>query len=72
MTPISRRLFLSSALAGLASPALPHAPINPIRPKSRPMGDNVRNETGAEALIEQSKLGGDVGFAVIDLKCGLI
>jgi len=79
MTPLSRRIFLSTALAGLASPIWAAAPAISLRPKPRPQGTVERPQgalpraaTGVEDLIAQANLGGHVGVTVIDVKSGLI
>ncbi|VAV89645.1 D-alanyl-D-alanine carboxypeptidase [hydrothermal vent metagenome] len=72
MTPITRRLFLSTALAGLASPALAGPLAVSLRPKQRPKAAVPRAVSGAKALIEQANLGGNVGFSVIDVQSGLV
>ncbi|MDZ7711492.1 MAG: D-alanyl-D-alanine carboxypeptidase/D-alanyl-D-alanine-endopeptidase [Roseovarius sp.] len=69
--PVSRRLFLSSALAALATPALAEAPAVSLRPVMRPAG--VRAAGGAaatEALIAGANLSGEVGYAVLDAATG--
>jgi D-alanyl-D-alanine carboxypeptidase/D-alanyl-D-alanine-endopeptidase (penicillin-binding protein 4) len=73
---ISRRLFLTSALAGMAVPAWADAPAKSLRPVVRP-GVRAAVATksavaGSAALIEAAKLGGEVAFAVADAKSGLI
>ncbi len=72
MKPLSRRIFLSAALAGLVSPLWAAAPAVSLRPKPRPQDAPRRAASGAEALIAQADLGGHVGFAVIDVKSGLV
>jgi D-alanyl-D-alanine carboxypeptidase/D-alanyl-D-alanine-endopeptidase (penicillin-binding protein 4) len=73
---ISRRFLLTTALAGLASGALAKAPKVSLRPQLRPEGGaeaaRKRSVPSAEALIERAKLGGDVGFSVIDVKTGKV
>lgn len=68
----SRRFFLSTALAGLASPVWAEAPKVSLRPQLRPKGAGRRTATGAKALIQSAQLGGRVGFSVVDVKSGLI
>ncbi|MFN3210742.1 MAG: D-alanyl-D-alanine carboxypeptidase/D-alanyl-D-alanine-endopeptidase [Roseovarius sp.] len=71
---ISRRFLLTSALAGLASGAWAKAPEVSLRPQLRPEGGaeaaRLRRVPTAEAIIERSRLGGDVGFCVVDIKTG--
>ncbi len=72
MTPLSRRIFLSTALAGLASPIWAAAPAVSLRPKTRPQAPPRRAASGAEDLIAQADLGGHVCYTVIDAKTGLV
>ncbi len=72
MTPISRRLFLTTALAGLTCPAWAAAPAVSLRPKLRPNTAPLREASGADILIGKAWLGGHVGFAVIDVTSGLV
>ncbi|MET4101187.1 D-alanyl-D-alanine carboxypeptidase/D-alanyl-D-alanine-endopeptidase (penicillin-binding protein 4) [Roseovarius sp. MBR-78] len=69
--PLSRRFFLSSALATLAAPALAEAPAVSLRPVLRPA--SIRAAQGAaatEALIAKARLSGEVGFAVLEAATG--
>ena len=72
MTPLSRRIFLSTAFAGLASPIWAAAPAISLRPKQRPQAALPRVAAGVEDLIAQANLGGHVAVTVIDVKSGLI
>ncbi|WP_372841163.1 D-alanyl-D-alanine carboxypeptidase/D-alanyl-D-alanine-endopeptidase [Phaeovulum sp.] len=67
----SRRFVLGGALAGLASPALPEPPTVSPLPIARPTTVlAARSAQASEALIDAAKLGGNVSFAVIDLRSG--
>lgn len=76
--PFSRRLFLGALLSGTATGLLAEAPKRSLRPVARPSGSAAKaaaarpGATGARALIEQAKLGGRVGFSVVDVKTGLV
>ncbi|QFT82051.1 D-alanyl-D-alanine carboxypeptidase DacC precursor [Roseovarius sp. THAF27] len=73
---ISRRFLLTTALASLAGGALANAPKVSLRPQLRPEGGaeaaRLRSVPSADALIERAKLGGDVGFSVVDVKTGKV
>ncbi|MCZ0812429.1 MAG: D-alanyl-D-alanine carboxypeptidase/D-alanyl-D-alanine endopeptidase [Pseudomonadota bacterium] len=77
--PVSRRVFLGSALGAIgalaplgASVAWAGAPAVSLRPQARPGSKAARVAPGAEKLVESAKLGGDVTFAVMDVKTGLM
>lgn len=68
---LSRRLFLSSALAALTTPALAQAPAISLRPILRPAGVRAAGSSAAtEALIAGARLTGEVGYAVLDAATG--
>lgn len=70
--PYSRRVFLGGALSGLACAGWADAPATSLRPRSRPNAViSSRSTVGAE-LISAARLGGRVGFSVVDVKSGLI
>ncbi|MGK7752197.1 MULTISPECIES: D-alanyl-D-alanine carboxypeptidase/D-alanyl-D-alanine endopeptidase [unclassified Roseovarius] len=73
---ISRRFLLTTALASLAGGAMANAPEVSLRPQLRPEGGaeaaRIRSVPSIDALIERAKLGGDVGFTVIDVKTGRV
>lgn len=76
---VSRRLFLGSALGAIGaltqlagSGAWAAAPAVSLRPQARPGSKAARVAPGAETLIEAANLGGDVTFAVMDVKTGLM
>ncbi|SEK52092.1 D-alanyl-D-alanine carboxypeptidase / D-alanyl-D-alanine-endopeptidase (penicillin-binding protein 4) [Roseovarius nanhaiticus] len=66
----SRRFFLGSGIAALAGCAQAGAPAVSLRPQLRP-GD-LGQLPDASKLIEAARLGGDVGFAVIDMTTGQV
>lgn len=66
----SRRLFLAALGAGAAGMAQANPPAVSLRPLLRPEGFARHAAAAAEDLIRQARLGGDVGFAVIDVKDG--
>ncbi|MEB8387532.1 D-alanyl-D-alanine carboxypeptidase/D-alanyl-D-alanine-endopeptidase [Rhodobacteraceae bacterium KMM 6894] len=74
---VSRRLFLGgAATSALASGAFAGAPSVSLRPQLRPEGlkRNAARPSAPEAqtLIERAKLGGRVGYAVIDVGTGTV
>ncbi len=66
----SRRLFLASALCALAGRAQAGAPSVSLRPQIRPEGLGKITAPDIDALIAEARLGGDVGFAVINPATG--
>jgi len=70
--PLSRRVFIASLGAILGTPALANPPEVSLRPVVRPKDMLRRSATGAEALIAQAKLGGKVGFSVVDVASGMV
>ncbi len=52
--------------------ACANAPSVSLRPEKRPEGFVSRAAPGAEALIKDAQLGGDVAFSVMDVKTGVI
>ncbi|MCU0816907.1 MAG: D-alanyl-D-alanine carboxypeptidase/D-alanyl-D-alanine-endopeptidase [Cypionkella sp.] len=74
---LSRRLFLSSALAGLAVPSLvqAEAPARSPRPMARramPVAGGAAVSAGPERLIEAAQLGAPVTFVVMDARTGAV
>ena len=67
---LSRRLFLSVALSGLAAAAHAGAPAVSLRPQLRPAG--LAKPPDAAALIKAARLDGEVGYAVIDMTSGVV
>lgn len=75
---LSRRFFLSSALAGLAAPGLAwaEAPARSIRPQPRPglakAAGSAAPVAGPDRLIEAAQLGAPVTFVVMDARTGAV
>lgn len=67
----SRRRFLTSLIAGVATPVLANPPTTSLRPKLRPKGLR-RPSAGYNDLIRASGVSGKVSFAVADAKTGLM
>ena len=68
---ITRRFLLGGALAGFATPVWPEPPTASPLPTRRPgaiVEASVAQAT--EALIAAAKLGGEVSFALVDLRSG--
>lgn len=70
----SRRLFLLGlgASALLSAPACANAPDTSLRPVPRGTAAPARAVAGVEALIAEARLGGEVGFAVMDAATGKV
>ncbi len=68
----SRRFFLGSALSGLAGAGWATPPAVSLRPRARPDAGKAHAVPGADALVADAKLGGRVGFSVMDVKTGLV
>ncbi len=74
---LTRRAALSGVLSGMGGLAFAGAPTASLRPKPRP-GETVvapkpvvaTPPSTSEALVKAAKLGGDVGFAVVDAETG--
>ncbi|WP_085867035.1 D-alanyl-D-alanine carboxypeptidase/D-alanyl-D-alanine endopeptidase [Pseudoruegeria aquimaris] len=66
----SRRFFLGAALSGAATQALGNAPVTSLRPLPRGAKPGAGLVPSADALIRAAKLGGDVGFLVMDSATG--
>jgi D-alanyl-D-alanine carboxypeptidase/D-alanyl-D-alanine-endopeptidase (penicillin-binding protein 4) len=70
---ISRRLFVTTALAALAAPAAAEPPAVSLRPLLRPAGIGAgRAAAAVEALINGARLSGEVGYAVMDAATGAV
>ena len=67
---ISRRAFLASSAALLASGAYAEAPTTSLIPPPRPERGKGGAATAADALIRTANLGGEVGYFVADAKTG--
>lgn len=68
----SRRAFLTFVAASFGTAGFANAPDTSLRPVARPDGGIGRAATSAEALIANAKLGGRVGFSVVDVSSGLV
>lgn len=75
---ISRRRFLGGAALCLAQPAFAGAPAQSLRPEGRPGGGKAVISTRAiaappaAALIEEARLGGTLGYLVVDGATGQV
>lgn len=69
---ISRRHFLTSLLAGVATPVLANPPTSSLRPKLRPASLRKSAAAGSGELIRTSGVSGNVSFAVADATSGLV
>ena len=69
---VSRRLFLSGALAGLAQAGFAMPPELSPYPVRRPGGVQQRTVREAAELIAEAALGGTVSFAVADANSGVM
>jgi len=69
---VTRRGVLGGLLASGATPLLADAPLTSIRPAPRAADLFKRAVISAQALVEQARLGGEVGFAVADMRTGTI
>ncbi|MFK7874604.1 MAG: D-alanyl-D-alanine carboxypeptidase/D-alanyl-D-alanine-endopeptidase [Paracoccaceae bacterium] len=67
---ISRRVFLSAALASVALPAYADAPARSKRPPARGSKAVAPVIKGSEDIIQSAKLSGNVNFAVADIATG--
>ncbi|UXX85187.1 D-alanyl-D-alanine carboxypeptidase/D-alanyl-D-alanine endopeptidase [Roseovarius pelagicus] len=83
MLPFSRRAFLTGSISALASgagirAAWAGAPAVSLRPQLRPddLATTARKPRpkapDAQTLIDRAKLGGKVGYAVVDVKTGAL
>ncbi len=72
---LSRRFFLGTALSALGAAAQAGAPAISLRPQLRPTGladpDYRPPPPAAQDLIDAARLGGKVGYAVIDMRSGV-
>src|SRR6056297_2300178 len=69
---LSRRFFMATALGAISTGAWAGAPPVSLRPVARPNGLNTLAAPQAEALIDAANLGGEVDFAVMDVKTGVL
>lgn len=70
LTHFSKRAFLTSLLGFAATASLAEAPATSVRPKLRPISVKIRGDVPIPDAIEQAKLGGKTGVAVVDLASG--
>lgn len=66
---LTRRRVLAGLLASAGAPAVAGAPLTSVRP---PKGRGPGSAPGAEILVRQAKLSGQVSFAVADAASGII
>jgi len=69
---LSRRFFMATALGAISTGAWAGAPPVSLRPVARPNGLNTLAAPQAEALIDAANLGGEVDFALMDVKTGVL
>ncbi|NHQ74320.1 D-alanyl-D-alanine carboxypeptidase/D-alanyl-D-alanine-endopeptidase [Roseovarius gahaiensis] len=69
---LSRRFFIGTALGALSTGAWAEAPSVSLRPVVRPKGLQTGAAPKADALIKTASLGGQVEFAVMDVKTGVL
>ena len=75
---LTRRAAVSGVLSGLGGVAFAAAPATALRPKPRPGGDAPKSApvatpeapSASERFVKAANLGGDVGFAVVDVASG--
>lgn len=77
LTKISRRFFLGgAAAAALANVAVAGAPSTSLRPQLRPVGLKrtaaIPRAPDAQSLIDAARLGGRVGYTVVDVGTGAV
>ena len=70
LTQFSRRAFLTSMFGFAATASVAGAPKTSLRPKLRPISVKIQGDVPIPAAIEQAKLGGKTGVAVVDLASG--
>lgn len=69
---LSRRFFIATAASALGAGAWADAPPVSLRPVARPDGLKTLVAPEAGALVKAANLGGQVDFAVMDVKTGLL
>ena len=72
---VSRRWVIGALVAGVAGPVLAEAPVRSLRPLARPDAARVAAapvvvRRGGGALVDAAKLGGQVGYLVVDAASG--
>lgn len=68
----SRRMFIGTALAGLAGAAFAEAPESSLRPRMRPVPIAPEDRPSATAIIEATNLDGEFSVAVADVVSGAV
>jgi D-alanyl-D-alanine carboxypeptidase/D-alanyl-D-alanine-endopeptidase (penicillin-binding protein 4) len=72
LTHFSRRAFVTSMFGFAATAGLANAPTTSLRPKLRPISVKIQGDVPIPTAIEQAKLGGKTGVAVVDLATGQV
>ena len=67
---ISRRIFLGGAVSAFAGVAVGEAPLRSIRPAPKPGTPAALTAPALEDLLAQARLGGELGFIVVDARSG--
>ena len=67
---ISRRIFLGGAVSAFAGVAVGEAPLRSIRPAPKPGTPAALTAPALEDLLAQARLGGELGFVVVDARSG--
>ena len=70
---VTRRWVIAGLMAGGAAPVLADAPVSSPRPPARPGAPGaplVRKAASGQAAVAAAKLGGQVGYLVVDARTG--
>jgi len=70
---VTRRWVIAGLMAGGAAPVLADAPVSSPRPPARPGAPGaplVRKAASGQAAVAEAKLGGQVGYLVVDARTG--
>ena len=67
---ISRRIFLGGAVSAFAGVAVGEAPLKSVRPAPKPGTPAALSAPAVEDLLAQARLGGQIGFVVVDSRTG--
>ena len=67
---ISRRIFLGGAVSAFAGVAVGEAPLKSVRPAPKPGTPAALSAPVVEDLLAQARLGGQIGFVVVDSRTG--
>ena len=70
LSNFSRRAFVTSLLGFAATIGAADAPKTSLRPKPRPISVRIQGDVPIPQAIEQAKIGGKTGVAVVDLATG--